>query len=76
MAGSPTPAPARKGEIVPAGLDYAVSLEAADLVSIDESYGHWIDGEPSPPAAGRYTPTVNPACHIMPMPPRTAISCP
>ena len=53
--------PAKRGEIVPAGLDYDVSLEAADLVSIDESYDHWIDGESSPPAAGRYTPTVNPA---------------
>ena len=53
--------PAKKGEIVPAGLDYDVSLESTDLVSIDESYGLWIDGEPSPPAAGRYTPTVNPA---------------
>ena len=53
--------PAKRGEIVPAGLDYDVSLEAADLVSIDESCGHWIDGESTPPAAGRYTPTVNPA---------------
>ena len=53
--------PAKKGEIVPAGLDYDVSLESTDLVSIDESYGLWIDGESSPPAAGRYTPTVNPA---------------
>ena len=53
--------PAKRGEIVPAGLDYDVSLESTDLVSIDESCGLWIDGEPRPPAAGRYTPTVNPA---------------
>ena len=53
--------PAKRGEIVPAGLDYDVSLESTDLVSIDESCGLWIDGESSPPAAGRYTPTVNPA---------------
>ena len=61
MADGPPPAPAGKGEIVPAGLDYSVSLEAADLVSIDESYDLWIDGQPSPPAANRYIPTVNPA---------------
>ena len=61
MADGPPPAPARKGEIVPAGLDYSVSLEASDLVSIDESYDLWIDGQPSPPSANRYIPTVNPA---------------
>ena len=61
MADGPPPAPAGRGEIVPAGLDYAVSLEASDLVSIDESYDLWIDGQPSPPSANRYIPTVNPA---------------
>ncbi len=50
-----------KPEIVPAGLDYVSSLESTDVVSIDESYGLWIDGKPSEPATDRYFPTVNPA---------------
>ena len=53
--------PAKRGEVVPAGLDYVVSLESTDVVSIDESYDLWIDGEPSAPVTNRYFPTVNPA---------------
>ena len=53
--------PATRGEIIPAGLDYVASLESTDLVSIDESYDLWVDGEPRKPSTNRYFPTVNPA---------------
>ena len=56
-----TPAPVKKPEIVPTGLDYVSSLESTDVVSVDESYRLWIDGKPSEPATNRYFPTVNPA---------------
>ena len=55
------PTPARRGEIVPTGLDYVASLESTDVVSVDESYDLWIDGEPGAPSTNRYFPTVNPA---------------
>ena len=55
------PTPAKRGEVVPAGLDYVASLESTEVVSVDESYDLWIDGEPSAPATNRYFPTVNPA---------------
>ncbi|MDE0168625.1 MAG: aldehyde dehydrogenase family protein [bacterium] len=47
--------------MVPTGLDYVESRESTGVVSIDDSYDLWIDGEPSPPAANRYFPSVNPA---------------
>ena len=58
---SPTPARARKPEIVPTGLDYVTSLESTEVVSIDDGYELWIEGKPSEPATNRYFPTVNPA---------------
>ncbi len=58
---APTPAPAKKPEIIPTGLDYVSSLESTDVVSIDDSNELWIDGRPSCPATNRYFPTVNPA---------------
>ncbi len=57
----PAPTDGQKPEIVPAGLDYVASLESTDVVSIDEGYELWIDGEPSEPVTDRYFPTVNPA---------------
>ena len=56
-----TPAPAKKPEIIPTGLDYVASRESTEVVSIDESYDLWIDGQPSPPSTNRYFPTVDPA---------------
>ena len=55
------PAAPKAPEIVPAGLDYVESRESTEVVSIDESYDLWIDGQPSPPAANRYFPSINPA---------------
>ena len=56
-----TPAAPKRPEIVPTGLDYVPSRESTEVVSIDESYDLWIDGRPSPPAANRYFPSVDPA---------------
>ena len=56
-----TPAASKGPEIAPAGLDYVASRESTEVVSIDESYDLWIDGQPTPPAANRYFPSVNPA---------------
>ena len=53
--------PARRPEIVPAGLDYVASIESTDVVSIDPSYDLWIDGTPAEPKTNRYFPTINPA---------------
>ena len=60
MPNPPAAAP-KAPEIVPTGLDYVTSRESTEVVSIDESYDLWIDGQPSPPAANRYFPSINPA---------------
>ena len=56
-----TPAALKGPEIIPTGLDYVASRESTEVVSIDERYDLWIDGQSSPPAANRYFPSINPA---------------
>ncbi len=68
MTENPTPAladdqhPDRPdGSMADFGLDYAPAPESTAPVSLASQYGLYINGEMVEPAAGRFTPSVNPA---------------
>ena len=54
-------APAHRGDIAPVDFEYVTAREATDLVSIEDSYDLWIDGEFRKPITKQYFPTINPA---------------
>ena len=45
----------------PLRWEYAGSRESADIATIDDRYGLFIDGEFVAPKSGKHFPTINPA---------------